>query len=210
MNTLYRLMSSLMLGGPLLWVWGQWHQLPTRLPVHFGPDHQPDRFASRPEWLSMLLSVLFILVLLRSGALALLGKRMSLREQDARYIRIYLLSAAFVGCLLGLLIARTVYRTSDYLPVLLALFGAAGVYQTIPDPLSRPHEGAKPAPENRPTVALGLLHSLSRLVVIRVNLLAAALMVFARSEQRWTIGVTANLLALAVLLVIEAIRRPSG
>ena len=72
---------------------------------------------------------------LRSGGLALVGKRQSLQEQDTQYIWIYLLSAGFVGCLLGLLIAMTVYQIGDYLLVLLALFGAAGVYHLILDSL---------------------------------------------------------------------------
>ena len=63
MKTIYRLMSSLLLGASLLWVWGQWHQLARRLSVHVGSNHHPDQFAFRPEWLGMLLSVLFILVL---------------------------------------------------------------------------------------------------------------------------------------------------
>ena len=54
------------------------------------------------------------------------------------------------------------------------------------------------------------MHTLSRLVVIRVNLLAALLMLLARSGDRWTICVLANLLAFVTLTVIEAIRRHSN
>ena len=200
---------------PLLCVSWLWDRLPTRLPVHFTDDGLPDRFASRQEWFSGLLNVLFVLVLIRSVAFALLSNRFGIG--DSRVTRIYLLSAAVVGSSLGLIILRAIYPAfvcGDWLPVLLALVGAAGIYFTVPANLSvggeTTKETARPIGSPQQIVDVQHLHSLSRLVVIRVNLLAAVLMVFARSGDRWSIGIMANLLAFIALLVIGIFRRQSN
>ena len=213
MKTTHKLLSTLMLCLPLLCVSWLWDRLPTRLPVHFTDDGLPDRFASRQEWFSGLLNVLFVLVLIRSVAFALLSNRFG----DSQVVRVYLLSAAVVGISLGSIILRALYPAlvyGDWLPVLLAFFGAAGVYFTVPTDLSiggeTTKETARPIRSPQQIADFHYLYSLSRLVFIRVNLLAAVLMVFTRSGDRWSIGIMANLLAFIALFVIGNLRRQSS
>lgn len=208
MKSRYKIYGILIVSVPLLVVWLLWNQLPDRFPIYLNNNDKPDHFVSRQEWLSMLLSVLFILGLIRSVALAFISKR--IHEQDARFARIYLLSAAFIGSILGLFIAKTVYHSSDFLPVLLVLFGAAGVYVTVDRSGPTDSQTARSAFTRQRKEVLRHMHTVSRLALIRVNLLAALVMLFARSEDRWTIGITANLLAFAALSVMEVIRRSSG
>lgn len=211
MKSIHKLLSTLMLCLPLLYISWLWDRLPTRLPVHFADDGLPDRFASRQEWFSDLLNVMFVLVLIRSVMIALIGRYFDV--QGGRFARIYMLSAAFVGSILGLLVLRTVYGSSlytDLLPVLMALFGAAGVFFTVPVNLPAASDTAKPTLPPSQLVALQYMHSLSRSTVIRVNLLAALVMLFARSEDRWTIGLMANGLAFVALFAIGIVRRQSG
>ncbi|MVM35466.1 hypothetical protein GO755_35925 [Spirosoma sp. HMF4905] len=208
MKTRYKIYSLLIVGIPLLGVWLVWDYLPGRFPIYLNDNDKPDHFVSRQEWLRMLLSVLFILGLIRSVVLALLSKRIN--EQDVRFTRIYLLSAAFISSILGLFTMKTVYHSSDFLPVLLVLFGAAGVYLTVATNRPSDDQTVNSSLVRQRNESLSQMHTLSRLALIRVNLLAALVMLFARSEDRWTIGITANLLALAALSVMEVIRRPSG
>lgn len=211
MKSIYRLLSTLLLCLPLLYISWLWDRLPTRLPVHFADDGLPDRYASRQEWFSGLLNVMFALVLIRGVLIALLSRQFDV--QGGRFARIYMLSAAFVGSILGLIVLRTIHGSSlytDLLPVLMALFGAAGVYFTVPTVLPTADETTKPTLTPPQLTALQHMHTLSRSTVIRVNLLAGLLMLFARSEDRWTIGIMANLLAFVALFAIGIVRRQSG
>lgn len=212
MKRIHQLLSTLMLCLPLLCISWLWDRLPDRLPIHFGNDGQPDRFASRQQWFNGLLHMMFIYVLIRGVVIALLSKRFDI--QGARFVRVYLLSAAFVGSILGLFVLRAVYASSvytDFLPVLTALVGAGGVYFTVRADLPTPDKTARPALPPRQLADLQYMNTLSRLTFIRVNLLAALLMLFAQSGDRWTIGIMANLMAFVALFSMGVIlRRQSG
>lgn len=49
------------------------------------------------------------------------------------------------------------------------------------------------------------MHQLSRLVIIRANLVAVLLMIFANHSDRWSIGILANVLAYIFLFILTAV-----
>ncbi len=207
----YRLFSTMLLCLPLVSVALLWEHLPERLPVHFDVEGQPDRFAPRQEWFNNLTSIMFVLVLIRTIAIGLLSKRWEV--QETRFIRTYILSAALVSSALELIVFEAVYQSplsTDFLPVLMALFGAGFVYWTIPPQLPATNEPPEQSHSSQRVAAVQQMHILSRLVVVRVNLLAALLMLVARSHDRWTIGIAANVLAFIALTAVAIFRRQSS
>ncbi len=212
MKRSYQFISTLLLCLPLVGVSLLLSRLPARLPVHLGEDGQPDRFVSRQAWFSLLTNVMLGLLLIRMGFIALLSRRLA--TDAPRFIRLYLLSATLVGSVPGLFVLWTLYPSPvfiDLVPVIVTLVVAGAVYWTIPAQLPATDERAGPNLQPEQRAVLADLHTLSRWVVVRVNLLAALLMLFARSSDRWTIAILANLLAFIALSIIAGVRsRQSG
>ncbi len=204
----YRVISVLLLSLPLLLVVLFWDRLPVQLPIHFGPDRQPDHFSKRQEWFVMLLVLLFFLNMVRAVILRFVGRQRNLTPKQ--YLSLYLLTAGFVAGTLSLVILQSLYQSpvyADWLPVLFFLSGSGFIYFAVPPVLAELPETLKEqAAFNgqmaRRLAALQRLHALSRLVVIRANLLVVVLMFFANRSDRWTMGILANVLAYAFLFIL--------
>lgn len=203
-----RLLSVLLLSLPLVSVVLAWDQLPVRIPLHFNSDRQPDQFGSRQEWLSGLLSTLFLLSIIRAVVLKIVGSQRNLQPAQRRAI--YLLTAGFVAGTLSLLILEGLYQAplyADWLPVLFFLAGCTFIYFAVPPVL--PASVKDPELLNsriaKRLAALQHTYKLSRLVVFRANLVAVLLMVFANHSDRWSIGILANVLAYIFLLILTAV-----
>ena len=206
MKSAYKLLSTILLCLPILCVSLLLDCLPARIPVHFTDDGQPDSFASRQVLFNLLIYAMFILLFIRMGVVVLLSRRFDI--QASYFVRVYLLSAALTGSVPGLFVLWAVYPSPsffDFLPVVVALFGAGGVYFTTSADLPTSDKTMNSALPPRQTAILQQLHSLSRLVMVRVNVLAALLMLFARSGDRWAIGIWANLLAFIALFILAGI-----
>ncbi len=84
----------------------------------------------------------------------------------------------------------------EWLPILFFLFGSSFVYYGVPAEL--PIEPPKPNQTNqsldRVSSIRQRMHSLTRLLTIRVNILAVLIMLFVRGQDRWSVGILANLL----------------
>lgn len=206
MKLKYRLLSVLLLSLPVVSVTLFWDRLPVRLPMHFNNEGQPDRFGNRQELLGMLLLTLFILNSIRAVLLIVVSKQPGI--QPMQRLALYLLTAGFIAGTLSLLILQGLYQSPLYvywLPVLFFLFGSSFIYFAVPPDL--PTTLKDPAISSLPIAqrieTLQRIHTMSRLVVLRVNLLAVVLMIFADVKDRWSIGVLANLLAYSALFIIS-------
>ena len=208
MKLSYRLISVLLLSLPLVSVTLVWDQLPARIPMHFNSDRQPDRFGSRQEWMGMLLGILFLSSIIRAVVLRIAGSQRNIQPAQGRIL--YLLTAGFVAVTLALHILQGLYQSpvyADWLPALFFLSGATFNYLAFPQPEPK-QEKESAFPNARLTKRLSTLqhmNQLSRLVVFRANLVAVLLMVFANHGDRWSIGIWANVLAYAFLLILTAV-----
>lgn len=171
--------------------------------MHFTDQGLPDRFGSRQQWLGMVVSTTLLLVMVVWGLLSFLPNGIKLHARRRKAV--FLISALFIGSTSTLLILKTVhpsFATSGLLPVLITLFGSGLVYATVPSFL--PHSD-RTATSKRPPAqqqALQHLYRLSRSVVVRVNALAAPVMLLAQPSQRWSIAIGANGLAFLGLTLL--------
>ncbi len=193
-----RLFSYTLIGLPILVILYIWDRLPDRLPMHFDEDGQADQFGTRQQWLTSLLGSLFLLSLLRMVFMYWVRRQEHLPTRQR--IILYLFTAGFMTGASLLLIGQGVWGMSlyqEWMPVLFFLFGSGFVYYSVPPDL--PVEQKEPHLFNLP-LAKQLanrqrMHTLSRLVTVRVNLLAVLIMLFVSGQDRWSVGILANLLA---------------
>lgn len=211
MKPAYRLLGVLLLSLPLLSVVLVYDRLPTRLPVHFDSNDLPDKYSTRKEWFNLLILTLFFLNVLRS----LLIRAVEVRRRTPlpNMVALYILTAVSVSAIVSLrifegILGRPIY--ADWLPVLAFLSGAVFLYVSVPTEIplmNRLPEKITPALQRR-IDQLQHIHMVSRLVVVRVNVLAAVLMVFVSRDDRWQLGLMANMLAyLSLFLMTPLMRR---
>lgn len=177
-----------------------WDNLPAKLPVHFDEAGQADQFVARQTWMWTLLNMLILLVVFRMSVISILAKRPSL--SNSRRMGIHLVTAAFVASILMADILQTTLGSpiySAYLPMLMTLFCAGGIYFAVSPTLVLDETNKTVTIPPRRLAALQHIHALSRLIMVRANLIAAFIMLLARSNDRWMIGILANLLGFAGL-----------
>ena len=177
-----------------------WDHLPAKLPVHFNEAGQADQFASRQTWMWTLLNMFILLVIFRMSVVSISGKRPTL--SNFRRIGIPLITAVFVASILMADILQTTLESpifSNYLPFILTLFCAGGIYFAVSPTLVLDETNqSAPIPPRR-LIALQHINTLSRYIMIRANLIAAFMMLLASSSDRWMIGISANLLGFSGL-----------
>ncbi|WP_080054252.1 DUF1648 domain-containing protein [Spirosoma aerolatum] len=197
-----QLLSYALTGLPILAIALVWNRLPDRLPLHFDEHGQADQFGTRQQWLTNLVWSLFLLNLLRRFFMYWANRQQNLRAKQR--VILCLLTAGFLTGVSFLLIAQGVWGVSLYqqwTPVLFFLLGSGLVYYSVPPDL--PLEQKEPHFVNltlvRQLANRQRMHMLSRLVTVRVNLLAVLIMVFVPGQDRWSVGILANLLAVVGL-----------
>ncbi|MBO0948510.1 DUF1648 domain-containing protein [Fibrella forsythiae] len=210
MKLAYRLLGVLLLSLPLLSVVLVYDRLPTRLPIHFSNNGLPDKYGTKREWFVLLIITLFFLNVLRS----LLIRAVEIRRKTPlpNMVALYILTAVSVSAIISLrifegVLGRPIY--ADWLPVLVFLSGAVFMYVSVPTELSimsQLPEKMTPSLQRR-VDQLQHIHMVSRLVVVRVNVLAAVLMVFVSPGDRWQLGLMANMLAYLSLFLMTSVMR---
>lgn len=193
----FQLISSALIGAPVLAVLFSLSWLPNRIPLHFDEDGKADQFGTQQEWMTSLLWSILLLNCMRLLFLRLVNREANLL--DLQRVNLYLLSAVLVACASSLLIGQGIWGVSlyrEWLPVLFFLFGSVFIYYGVPPDLPTiPQNKSLPdLPLVRQLANRQRIHTLTRLVTIRVNLLAVVLMLFVRGQDRWSVGILANLL----------------
>ena len=185
-----------------------WERLPVRLPMHFDAYAQPDRFGSRLEWYGQLLGTLIMLIVVRALILRAAAGKLGKRQTQAPAL--YLVTAGFVASFIALLILQGLYKRplfTQWQPLLVALIASSFIYFVVPVNKPVSNSRIQPSTLNQPKPISQRLHPLARLIGIRVNLLAALLMVVARSQDRWSIAIMANGLALLSVVIVFLIKQ---
>lgn len=203
----YRLISTLLLCVPYVCVVLLLNRLPERLSIHLDEAGQPDHFMPRKAWFSLLTNVMLALLVGRTVLIGLLNQRSHL--SSVRFVRVYLLSATLVGSVPVWFILWTLHpsvQLLSMLPVLVMVCVAGAVYLRKPAELPMNKDQTNLNAANRQLIRLNELQSLSRLVIIRVNLLVAGLLLFIPVDDRWAAAISANLLAFIGLFIIRTIR----
>ncbi len=197
-----QLLSYTLIGLPILTLFFAWNRLPDQLPLHFDEYGQADQLSNRQQWLTNVCWSVFFLSLLRAGFIYWVRHQQNLRAKQR--VILYLLSAGIMTGASLLLIGQGIWGQSLYqqwTPVLFFLFGSGIVFYSIPPDL--PVELNDPHVSNLPLASQlafrQRMHTLSRLVTMRVNLLAVVIMLFVSGQDRWSVGILANLLAFAGL-----------
>lgn len=203
MKNNYAFLGNLIVYLPVLYMALIWDHLPAKLPVHFNEASQADQFVTWQTWMWMLLNMLILLVIFRMSIISILSKRPSLA--NSQRVGIHLLTAAFVASILMADILQTTIGApiySDYLPVILTFFCAGGLYFAVSSTLELNETNQLVTIPPRRLAALQHIHVLSRYIMVRANLIAAIIMLLARSSDRWMIGILANLLGFAGLALL--------
>lgn len=184
---------------PILVVLFSWNKLPNRLPLHFDEHGQVDEFGTRQQWMTRLAWAVLLLSFLRTVFLRLVGRQANLR--NTQHVMVYFLTSGFMAGGILLLIGQGVWGISlyrEWMPVLFFLFGSGFVFYGVPPDLPAVAEREQPLvnfPLTQPLSNQQRIHMLSRLVTVRVNLLAVLVMLFVNGQDRWSVGFLANLLA---------------
>lgn len=117
----------------------------------------------------------------------------------ANRVKLNVLTAVLVMCASSLLIGQGIWGISlyrEWLPVVFFLFGSVFIYYGVPPNTSALSE--EQLRSNRPLVRQLVnrrrIQVLTQSVTIRVNVLAVLLMLFVRGQDRWSVGILANLL----------------
>jgi hypothetical protein len=208
MRFIYRLLTTFLTGLPMLLTAVAWEHLPVRLPLHFTGNGQADRFGSRFEWYGQLLGTLIMLVIVR--ALVLRAVRRRLGKGHAQWPVLHLITAGFVASFMALLILQGLYNQplfAQWQPVLVSLLASSFIYFVVPLNEPLPNAQIHQSVLNQPKSISQRLHPLSRLIGVRVNLLAALLMVVVRPQDRWSIAIMANVLAFLSVVILGLVKQ---
>ncbi|MBC3789357.1 hypothetical protein FHK02_5945 [Spirosoma sp. LMG 31448] len=208
MRFIYRLLTTFLTCLPMLLIAVSWEFLPVRLPLHFTRYGLPDRFGNRYEWYGQLLGTLLLLVIVRALILRTVSNKLD--KGQAQGPALYLITAGFVASFNALLILQGLYIRplfAQWQPLLVALLASSFVYFAVP--LSEPISGSKIrlSTLSQPQPISQWLHPLSRLIGIRVNLLAALLMVAVKPQDRWSIALMANVLAFLAIVILGLVKQ---
>lgn len=199
----YQLVSSALIVLPILVILFSWNRLPNQVPLHFDEQGQVDEFGTRQQWMTRFFWAVLLFSFIRIVFLHLVGRQANLLARQR--VLLYLLTSGFMAGGTLLLIGQGFWGISlyrEWMPVLFFLFGSGFVYYGVPPDLPAAPE-IKPPLLNR-ALAQQLenrqrIHTVSRLVTVRVNLLAVLLMLFVSGKDRWSVGILANLLAYVYL-----------
>lgn len=200
MKSNYSFLGNFIVCLPVVYVTLVWEHLPAKLPVHFNETGQADQFVSRQTWLWTLLNMLILLVIFRMSVVSILGKRPTL--SNFQRIGIQLITAVFVASILMADILQTTLESpiySNYLPFILTLFCAGGLYFAVSPTLVLDETNQSATIPPKRLAALQHIHALSRYIMVWANLTATVIMLLANSSDRWMIGILANLLGFAGL-----------
>lgn len=203
---IYRRLATLLATLPMVLIAVAWEYLPIRLPMHFAANGQPDRFASRYEWYGHLLGTLLMLLGVRALVLKVVNNKLGNERQPA----LQLVTAGFVASFMSLLILQGLYNHPLYAQwqsVLVAVLASSFMYFIVPANEPLPSAKSRPLTPDQPNPLGPSLQPLSRLIGIRVNLLAALLAGLARPQDRWSIIIMANALALLSVAMLWLIKQ---
>ena len=194
---IYQVLSAALIVLPILVLLGNWEWLPDQLPLHFDQFGQADQFGTRQLWLTSISWSIILLSTIRFIFLKLISRQPGIGH--SQLVKLYLSTALLMMGASTLLIGQGVWQKPLYqqwLPILFFLFGSSFIYYGVPAEL--PIEPLKPNQSNqsfiRQLAIRQRMHSLTRLVTIRVNLLTVLVMLFVRWQDRWSVGILANLL----------------
>ncbi|WP_240543835.1 DUF1648 domain-containing protein [Spirosoma foliorum] len=194
---IYQILSATLIVLPILVLLGNWERLPDQLPIHFDQFGQADQFGTRYQWLTGISWSILVLSTIRIVFLNLISRQPGIGR--SQLVKLYLSTAVLMMGASILLIGQGIWQKplyQEWLPILFFLFGSSFIYYGVPAEL--PTEPFKPKQANQLLVQqLAIrqrVHSLTRLVTIRVNLLAGLVMFFVRWQDRWSVGILANLL----------------
>ncbi|UFH57089.1 DUF1648 domain-containing protein [Spirosoma sp. KNUC1025] len=194
---IYQILSAVLIVLPMLVLLGNWERIPDQLPLHFDQFGQADQFGTRRQWLTSISWSILVLSTIRIVFLNLMSRQPGIGR--SQLVKLYLSTALLMMGASILLIGQGVWQRplyQEWLPILFFLFGSSFVYYGVPAELFI--EPLKPNQTNqsfiRQLAIRQRVHSLTRLVTIRVNLLTVLVMLFVRGQDRWSVGILANLL----------------
>jgi hypothetical protein len=207
---LYQFVSLALIGLPLLVLVAYQERLPDRLPLHFDEFGQTDQLVPRQQWINKIISSTLLLNFLRIVFMSLLSRQPKLGQPQL--MKLHLSTAvltAGAGCWP---VGQGIYQKplyQEWLPILFFLFGSSFVYYGVPPVLPVPPltVAKNTLPTARQLLVRQQIHALTRLVTIRVNLLAVLVMVFVRGQDRWPVGFMANLLVYVFMAVYSVYSR---
>lgn len=189
----YSFISSALIVLPFLVLLINWERLPDQLPLHFDPSGQADQLGTREQWLTSISWPILSLGAIRIIFLQLISRQSDLSH--SRLVSLYLSTAVLLAGAVLLLIGQGIWKKplyQEWLPMLFYLFGSCFVYYGVSPNLSATDSNEKQ--DSRSFAIRERVHSLTRLVTIRVNILAVLIMWFAQVQDRWLVGILANLL----------------